>query len=214
MLRKLQKFFIVFCILLCTFSLFASQWRRLRAYEIRYLRKKIANTAKAFIGKRNLTVKGKRFNFDCSGLVLAVMKANNITIFEKQAVKIKGANGVKIIYDTLKKYNRIFRSDRRVKIGDFIFFNNTYDKNRNNRLDDFLTHIAIIVAIHKDKTIKYVHRSSRGIEYGYMNIRIKHKHKYKHKIINSFLRAKHPKDSKATKYLAGELFYCFGSIFK
>lgn len=209
----MRKIFIVILTLIQVYIV-SAKWRKLSLREIKYLREKIARTAISFVNKRRLIAKGKRFRFDCSGLVLAVMKANNITIFEKQAVRIRGANGVKIIYNTLKKYHKIFRNHRSVQKGDFIFFNNTYDKNRNRRLDDYLTHIAIVVDTDRDGTIKYVHRSSRGIEYGYMNLRIRHKHKYRGKIVNSFLRAKKPYDPRGTKYLSAELFYYFGSIFR
>lgn len=209
----MKKFFILFLAFIQAYIVTA-KLRKLSSREIKYLRERIARTAISFVGKRKLIVRGKIFRYDCSGLVLAVMKANNITIFEKQSVRIRGANGVKIIYDTLKKYHKIFRNYRNVRKGDFIFFNNTYDKNRNRRLDDYFTHIAIVVDIDRDGTIKYIHRSSRGIEYGYMNLRIRHKHRYRGKVINSFLRTKKSYDPGGTKYLSGELFYYFGSIFR
>ena len=33
------------------------------------------------------------------------------------------------------------------KPGDVVFFDNTYDRNKNKRLDDSLTHIAIVVSV-------------------------------------------------------------------
>lgn len=204
----------IFILLLIVTNLTFAKWRRLSSKEIKYLRVKIARTAENYAGKKILVSKGKKYRFDCSGLVLATMAANNITIFEKQKVRSKGANGVRIIYDTLKKYKRIYRYDDRVKIGDLIFFNNTYDKNRNRRLDDFFTHIAIVVGVDKNRTIKYVHRSSNGIEYGYMNLRFKHRYKFKGRVVNSFLREQRKFDTRNTKYYSGELFFAFGTVFK
>lgn len=210
----MRRVFITIFLLLNILILSSAEWRRLSRTETKQLRNKIAQIAESFVGKKRLTVRGRRYNFDCSGLILAVMKSNNITIFEKQAVRTSGSNGVKVIFDTLKKYNKIFKDFKSAEKGDFIFFNNTYDKNNNRRLDDILTHIALIVDIDKDGTLKYVHRGSKGIEYGYINLKRRTSHKYKHKIINSFLRTKNQKDHPATKYLSGELFYFFGSIFR
>ncbi len=204
----------IFILLLIVTNLTFAKWRRLSPKEIKYLREKIVETAEQYVGKKSIIAKGKRYRFDCSGLVMATMASNNITIFEKQGVKENGANGVRIIYETLKKYKRIYRYDGLVKIGDLIFFNNTYDMNRNKRLDDFLTHIAIVVGVDNDRTIKYVHRSLHGIEYGYMNLRFKHKYQVKEIVVNSFLRAKSKFDSQNTKYLSGELFFAFGTIFR
>ncbi|MBN1897551.1 MAG: C40 family peptidase [Spirochaetes bacterium] len=199
---------------LTVLSLWGEQMRKMTAREIEALRKNVVESAGSFVGKRALSVKGETFSYDCSGLMMAIMKANNISIFEKQAVKIKGANGVKIMFDTLKQYNKIFRSFLNLKEGDFIFFHNTYDKNRNRRVDDLFTHIAMAVDIQKDGTIKYVHKSSRGIEYGYMNLRLPHKDRYKDGVKNSYLRSKKSGDSRNVKYLSGELFGYFGTIFR
>ena len=36
---------------------------------------------------------------------------------------------------------------KKARLGDLVFFDNTYDRNRNGRWDDPLSHIAIVIAI-------------------------------------------------------------------
>ncbi len=182
------------------------EWRKITLHEKMTLRQNIVKAAKQYAQKKNIRI-------DCSGLILKIFKKNNVTIFKKQAVIPPGANGVKIIYATLKKYNKIFKTQQKAQLGDLIFFNNTYDKNKNKRFDDNLTHIAIIVDKKRNGLITYIHKSSKGIVYGYMNLRQKTKHKYNSKIINSYIRRKRRSDSRYTKHLAGELFISFGTIF-
>ncbi len=182
-----------------------SKFRKLTYREKIILRKNLARTALSYVNSK--------YRFDCSGFIKHIMKKNHISIFNRQMIYTSHSNGVKLIYNTLKRYHKIFKDVRRANIGDLIFFNNTYDKNRNRRLDDRLTHIAIIVKKYKDGTIKYVHSSNKGIKVGYMNLYRKNIYKYKNRIINSFLRRKKKNDSPYTKYLSGELFYSFGTIF-
>jgi hypothetical protein len=206
----MKKYIYLFLMFLLFFN---SYWRPLNQSEIKYLREKIVETAISFIGKRSIIVNNRRYNFDCSSFVLAVMEANRIKIFEKQAVNISGANGVRIIYETLKKYNRIFKNFKLANKGDLIFFNNTYDKNMNGIWDDILTHIAIVVGIDKFDTIKYIHISGRGVEYGYLNLKFPDKYSYNGEIINSFLRRGRNIEI-SPKFLSSNLFFCFGKIFK
>ncbi|MBU1076242.1 MAG: C40 family peptidase [Spirochaetes bacterium] len=176
----------------------------LREKEI--LRNNIIKTANSY-------AKDNKIKIDCSGLILKILEKNYVTIFKKQAVIPPGANGVKIIYSTLKRYNKIYRIYSKIRSGDLIFFSNTYDKNRNRINDDTLTHIAIIVDVDNDGTITYVHTSSKGVVTGKMNLRKRGRHTYKNKEINSNLRRKTAGDTKAVRYLSGELFYSFGTIF-
>jgi hypothetical protein len=45
-----------------------------------------------------------------------------------------------------------------------VFFDRTYDRNKNGRVDDTLTHIAVVTSVAPDGTVTMVHRSSsKGI---------------------------------------------------
>ena len=63
----------------------------------------------------------------------------------------------------------IFRNGRhekndwlRLPVLEMVFFDNTYDRNKNHRLDDPLTHIAIVVGVDTDETIQMVHLGGSG----------------------------------------------------
>ncbi len=169
-------------------------------------RVEIVKKAKEYLGC-------KRF-VDCSGFVRLILKKTGNNYIEKRIHKYTGRNrnGVKLIFMVIAREGGIYRNYRYVRIGDVIFFNNTYDRNKNRRLDDRFTHIAIVTGIDRNGTIEYIHSGNRGIERGYMNLRYRHKHKLRNKVINSYLRRKRKRESRGTKYLAGELFYAFGRI--
>ena len=58
--------------------------------------------------------------------------------------------------------NRLFQVGQPM-IGDVVFFDNSYDRNRNDRLDDLLTHIAIVVSVDEDETVHMMHLGGSGI---------------------------------------------------
>ena len=142
----------------------------------------------------------KTFNFDCSGYVAAVYWTSNIAVFEKQAILDTG--GVKTIYATLSKYNKIYR-DVLPNIGDIIMF----DKTTSN--DKKLTHAGIVIDVdEEDETITYIHAStSRGLVVGYMNLKYPDLDKKDGKIINSLL-----KRGGGINSLASHCFNSYGTI--
>ncbi len=142
----------------------------------------------------------KTFNFDCSGYVAAVYWTSNIAVFEKQAILDTG--GVKTIYATLSKYNKIYR-DVLPNIGDIIMF----DKTTSN--DKKLTHAGIVIDVdEEDETITYIHAStSRGLVVGYMNLKYPDLDKKDGKIINSRL-----KRGGGINSLASHCFNSYGTI--
>lgn len=175
-------------------------WRPLNTREKEEVRKNLVQTAEEFIRTQPKT--------DCSGLIQKIFKKNNIIIFKKQALIPEDPTGVKIMYNTLRNYKKIYINPLQVKKGDLIFFSNTYDMNKNNKIDDILTHIGMVIDKDKEGTITFIHSTSKKIKYDYINLKDKHNKK-----VNSFLRVKHKQDPMGTKYLTGELFTCFGTLF-
>lgn len=158
------------------------------------------------------TKKNVSQRMDCSGMVSAVYASANVGVFRKQAEIIHGANGVKILYDTLTKFNKIYRRTM-PGAGDIIFFDNTYDKNNNGKNDDLLVHTGIVVAVDADGTITYVHASaSEGTVIAYANLNHPETPTLGGKRINSALRRKRANDPKGTKYYSGSLINSFGTV--
>jgi hypothetical protein len=95
-------------------------------------------------GRNSLKVRGKSFELDCTGIVLAVYYYAGIDL-AKDFYKYEG-NGVKRIYLYLKNNTLLYKT-RHPAPGDLIFWNNTWDANDNGSADDKLTHVGMMVSM-------------------------------------------------------------------
>ena len=132
---------------------------------------------------------------DCSGLVESILARAGNTV--------RG--------NTLTFYQEARRERRLVKKlrpGHLVFFDGTYDANRNGKVDDALTHIAIFTRVERDGTIVMVHRGSRQIRQLRMNLNKPHVHRLGKRILNDFLRAPGYGPRKGSR-LSGQLFRSF-----
>jgi len=175
----------------------------------------VVNTARSFIGAERLVVDGRRFPHDCSGFVRAVfLDALGIDLYQVQYGS-RESNGVTIIYRYCRENGNIHTA-RTPREGDIVFFNNTYDRNRNGRMDDSLTHVGIVESVDRYGTVTFIHRTRvRGITRDTMNLY--HPDRYRlgnrKEVVNSSLRVvRSPADRRP--YLAGQLFDSFGSVFR
>ena len=57
-----------------------------------------------------------------------------------------------------------------LKTGDLVFFHNTYDRNRDGRLNDSLTHVGVVEEVKTDGTVTYVHHAGARILRFRMNL--------------------------------------------
>ena len=96
---------------------------------------------------------------------------------------------------------------RKIRPGDLVFFDNTYDRNRNGRRDDPLSHIAIVETVERDGTATLIHLGSGGVVRIRMNLREPDVNRAEDgRILNDYLRARRDGDSPRTRYLTGELW--------
>jgi hypothetical protein len=120
------------------------------------------------VGRKKLEVGGRRFNLDCSGVVLAVYYRAGIDL-QPMLTDFKGG-GVQRLY-SLMKHNELTYRPARPEPGDMLFWDNTYDKNGNRKKDDELTHVGMVVRSLDDGTVEYVHHNYRkGIVLARMNL--------------------------------------------
>ena len=164
-----------------------------------YLDKHFLYNEKAILTNPS-TKEKKNFNFDCSGFVAAVYWTSNIVVFEKQAIIDSG--GVRTIYATLSKYNKIYHNSL-PNIGDIIMFDRTTSN------DKKLTHAGIVIDIdEEDNTVTYIHSStSKGLVLGYINLKYPDIAKIDGKIINRYLKRGGGVDA-----LASKCFNSYGTI--
>ncbi len=140
----------------------------------------------------------KRFIFDCSGFIAAVFWSADISIFEKQASLSQ--TGTTTIYNTLKRFNKIYKSTP--SKGDVIFFNRT------TKAEKPLSHVGLVVDVNENGTVTFIHAGSRGLTKGYINLNYPDLYRTNNVIFNSYIRA-HVGD----KGLTSKCFDSFGTIF-
>ncbi|SIQ15577.1 hypothetical protein SAMN05920897_104158 [Alkalispirochaeta americana] len=155
----------------------------------------IAEAARALVGRRSLRIRGRVFPSDCSGVILAIFYQAGIDLMPAFAGET--GNGVKRLW---KLGTPLEESD--IAPGDIIFWDNTYDRNRNNLWDDELTHAGIVAAIDGEGTISYVHHNyRRGIVEEKMNLL-----RPQDTTVNSAMRMRGQRDPEGERWLSSHLF--------
>jgi hypothetical protein len=183
----------------------------------------VRHVARTFLGNNAafINCNGKTYANDCSGMTLAAFEAVGVNLFEA-AERYPGQNGVSIIYNTFRQH-RYSYTNRLPRPGDLVFFKNTYDKNKNGKWDDYLTHVAIVEGVSRQYgTVSIIHHVSTGVQRYMMNHRYKKHYMYKGQKMNDFLRRAKSESDKAIynarnntgyynrwKFCSANLFYCY-----
>ena len=175
--------------------------------EIQIIQNLLKEASYKYAGKKTITVRGRRFRTDCSGVVTALYYYAGIDL-QKHYPEYTGS-GTQRIYKMLEERD-LLEETWLPQTGDIIFWDNTYDKNNNGKRDDLLTHIGMVVERDKFGNIKYIHHNYlNGIVIEYMNIRYKNENtrskKGVVKIINSPMRKKGGSRIR-DKWLSGQLY--------
>lgn len=169
-------------------------------------RQKLVKIAHDAIGQTKLTIKNRTVRADCSGTIRA--------IFTKAQIKLGGVikdhqdNDVKAIYRYVKKYGNIVSNNPRP--GDLVFFHNTYDRSRNGRMNDALTHVGMVEKV-KGSTVYFVHHLGQSIIRSRMDLSMPDKtiNPVSNERVNQILRrAQGPYRA----YTAAELFAGYGRL--
>jgi cell wall-associated NlpC family hydrolase len=145
----------------------------------------------------------KGFRNDCSGFVMAV--------FARAGLPIEGSTAS--IYEWAREHGYL-NHHKVPHPGDLAFFDDTWDRNDNGRLDDELSHIAVVISVDPDGTITLAHAgTSHGRTTLHMNLEEASVHEDPSgKVVNDWLRAKNDDDPRKTEYLAGELWRAFATL--
>ncbi len=143
------------------------------------------------------------FPDDCSGFVCAV--------YGRVGVPLDG-NAI-LLWDRAQQARATHRRKRPL-VGDIAYFDDTFDRNGNRKLDDELTHVAIVLSIDDDGTIHMAHGgSSTGRSTLVMNLeRPENRRDDAGKELNDYLRVQRKSDPEGTRYLASELWRGFATV--
>ncbi|MGL4388055.1 MAG: CHAP domain-containing protein [Brevinema sp.] len=116
------------------------------------------------------TINHLKYLGDCSGFVAFLFHLAGLNLKKLYGI---ADNGVTAIWEGLHIQGFIL-DNQDLQIGDIIFFDNTYDMNKNMVWDDALSHIAVVESVDEFQTITYVHYGSKGVTRAKMNL--KHPH--------------------------------------
>jgi peptidoglycan DL-endopeptidase CwlO len=134
---------------------------------------------------------------DCSGLLETVL----------QDVGVHRRGAVSAFWESAQRQGRV-HSRELPSPGDLVFFDDTYDANRNGRVDDPLSHIAVVVEVEHDGTVIMVHKGRAAVQALRMNLVEPHVHRRDGRVLNDYLRAP-GYGSRGGPRLSGELFRAF-----
>lgn len=165
---------------------------------------RIAARAGELSGLASLKLVTSRLPDDCTGLARAAYEAAGAELMDEGE---RGDNGVTAMYRKAERLGALHTGTPRP--GDLVFFRETYDRNRNGRFDDGLTHVAVVEAVEPSGTVVFVHRGGAGITRGRMTLAAATQRTgASGEVLNDFLR---PKSRRSRAYLAGELFVSFAA---
>lgn len=128
-------------------------------------RQNLVSHAQNALGQHQIKVGKKSFRADCSGSIRAFFAQSRIKL--GGVLKTKDDNDVKAIYRYVRKYGKVLKSDP--EPGDLVFFHNTYDRNRNGRMDNALTHIGLVEKV-ENRTVYFIHHLGQSIIRSRMNL--------------------------------------------
>jgi hypothetical protein len=183
-----------------------------RPAETEDVQRLLAEGGRWAVGRRSLVVRGRRFPYDCTGLVLAIYWYAGIDL-ARDFERYEG-NGVTRLYRSLENQKLLYTSTGPV-VGDVIFWDNTYDRNGDGQWNDALTHVGMVLRCSPDGDIQYVHLNySRGIVVESMNLLQPDVHRKlvrgSMRILNSPIRLREPGRPHPPLWLAGQLYRMLG----
>jgi hypothetical protein len=127
----------------------------------------IAERADALVGLRSVSVVSRSVPDDCTGLVRLIYGEKGIDL---RALPAKpGDNGVTILFRAARRARAFHR--REPKAGDIVFFRETYDRNRDGKRNDGLTHVGVVDSVGQSGTLTFVHRARAGIRRSRLDLR-------------------------------------------
>jgi hypothetical protein len=181
-----------------------------RSVELAPSRTAIVRTAAKLVGAKTIESKGQHIAYDCAGVTRAIFLKHGIDLYNSSANDPE-ANGVRLIHAHIREQGT-FHQGPVVHPGDLVFFDNTWDFNRDGKVNDPLTHVGIVERQEPDGTVIFISRVAGAVERYHMNLGLPHVHKTADgRILNDYLRRKDVIDPANTGYLTAELFAQFAT---
>jgi hypothetical protein len=169
------------------------------------LARRAAIRASLWVGLPSLRAVSRSVNDDCSGLANLAYRRRGLSLLPERT--LPGENGVAAIYRKARSLGSLHATPRP---GDLVFFRETYDRNRDGRRNDGLTHIGVVERVERDGTVTFVHRAGTGVKRSKLHLHQPGlRRDARGRVLNDYLRrpekAEHPR-------LAGELLAGFATV--
>ncbi|HEX8820835.1 MAG TPA: CHAP domain-containing protein [Archangium sp.] len=170
-------------------------------------REDVLTAARGLVGSSKVKLAGRSWPDDCTGFIEGVYARAGVSL---RGAGVTGDNGVTAIYRYARSHGRVYTRGQ-PKPGDLVFFRETYDRNRDGRRNDGLTHVGLVDGIEDDGTVVVIHRVKRGVVRYRMNLAKPglQRDPRTGEVLNDMLRV--PGAGKAP-VLTGQLFAAFGSV--
>ncbi|MFL5418378.1 MAG: NlpC/P60 family protein [Myxococcales bacterium] len=163
---------------------------------------RIAHRAAEMVGRESVSDIAPGYTDDCSGFVRLVYASEGIDLSRLPS----RSSIVQAMYVRARENGALREGSPRP--GDLVFFRNTYDRNRDGKRNDGLTHVGIVESADEDGTVTFIHRGGHGIVRAHLNLERRKQFRDGDETLNDVLRRK-SKLSRA--YLTGELFAGYAS---
>ena len=171
------------------------------------LQSNLVESAEWALGRNSLMVNGRRFNLDCTGVVLAVYYRSGIDLTRNLGSYTGG--GVQRLNSYLKDLGLLYKPEIPAP-GDLLFWDNTYDKNQDGNSNDELTHVGMVVSSDRSGNIQYIHHNYRkGIVKASMNLKDPD-----NLALNTPMRARDAEPGHAPKWLSSHLLREAGKAYE
>jgi cell wall-associated NlpC family hydrolase len=161
--------------------------------------------ASLWVGLSSLSRVSRSVNDDCSGLANLAYRKRGLNLLPERT--FPGEGGVAAIYRKARGLGALRDQPRP---GDLVFFRETYDRNRDGRRNDGLTHIGVVERVGPDGTVTFVHRSGSGVKRSRLNLNQPGlRRDARGRVLNDYLRRP---EKVVRPRLAGELLVGFASV--
>lgn len=186
----------------------ASPTNSMYPVELEERRQRVVDAAGSLVGRSRIEVDGQRFPWDCTGVVLAAYSIAGIDLSAEFEDRV--GNGVARLYEIAVDHNVLSNRDE-PRPGDLLFWDDTFDRSRNGRWGDQLTHVAIVVGVDEYGTISFVHHNyRRGIVIETMNLRYPDVHTAETDngtaVLNAPMRMRRDRHIQPESWLASHLY--------
>ncbi|MCI0569247.1 MAG: CHAP domain-containing protein, partial [Myxococcaceae bacterium] len=173
--------------------------------EVTGQRKVVARRAAERVGRRGMP---GGLGDDCAGLVRHAFRSLEVDLMPDDVVR--GENAVTAMHREMQRRGALSEASEGMSPGDIVFFRETYDRNRDGKRNDGLTHVGIVEKVEEDGTVVFIHRGMRGVARSRFNTeRPDVRADAKGNVLNEWLRRR---SKRLRAYFAGELYAGFASM--